>query len=86
MKYFKEQAEKEASYETRKMGENVPVAAPIREVTFDAANTAVDAAKTSDHIDAAASVDEADALHTVVAAVVHTSDHIDDAAVNESVV
>ena len=77
---------KEASDETRKMGENVPVAAPIHEVTFDAANTAVDAAKTSDNIDAAASVDEADALHTVVAAVVHTSDHIDDAAVNESVV
>ena len=62
------------------------IAAPIREVTFDAANTAVDAAKTSDHIDAAASVDEADALHTVVAAVVHTSHHIDNAAVNESVV
>ena len=77
MKYFKEQAEKEASYETRKMGENVPVAAPIR---------AIDAAKTSDNVDAAASVDEADALHTVVAAVVNTSVHIDDVAVNESVV
>ena len=68
------------------MGENVLIAAPIREVTFDAANTAVDAAKTSDHIDAAASVDEADALHTVVAAVVHTADRIGDAAVDESVV